>query len=34
MIGATNPLNADTGTIRGDLTNDKQFNLIHGSDSP
>ncbi|MBW3636187.1 MAG: nucleoside-diphosphate kinase [Armatimonadetes bacterium] len=34
MIGATNPLNAETGTIRGDLTNDKQFNLIHGSDSP
>ncbi len=34
MIGATNPLNADTGTIRGDLTNDKQFNLVHGSDSP
>ncbi len=33
MIGATNPLNADTGTIRGDLTNDKQFNLVHGSDS-
>ncbi len=34
MIGATNPLQAATGTIRGDLTNDKQFNLIHGSDSP
>ena len=34
MIGATNPLNAEMGTIRGDLTNDKQFNLIHGSDSP
>ena len=34
MIGATNPLNADPGTIRGTLTNDKQFNLIHGSDSP
>ena len=33
MIGATNPLNAETGTIRGDLTNDKQFNLVHGSDS-
>ncbi len=33
MIGATNPLNAATGTIRGDLTNDKQFNLVHGSDS-
>ena len=34
MIGATNPLNAEMGTIRGELTNDKQFNLIHGSDSP
>ena len=34
MIGATNPLDAQVGTIRGDLTNDKQFNLIHGSDSP
>lgn len=34
MIGATNPLNADSGSIRGQLTNDKQFNLIHGSDSP
>ena len=34
MIGATNPLQADPGTIRGSLTNDKQFNLIHGSDSP
>ncbi len=33
MIGATNPLSAETGTIRGDLTNDKQFNLVHGSDS-
>ncbi len=34
MIGATNPLQAEMGTIRGSLTNDKQFNLIHGSDSP
>ena len=34
MIGATNPLNAENGTIRGTFTNDKQFNLIHGSDSP
>jgi nucleoside-diphosphate kinase len=34
MIGATNPLQADPGTIRGQFTNDKQFNLIHGSDSP
>ncbi|HEX8463524.1 MAG TPA: nucleoside-diphosphate kinase [Abditibacterium sp.] len=34
MIGATNPLQADPSTIRGQFTNDKQFNLIHGSDSP
>ena len=33
MIGATNPLQAENGTIRGTFTNDKQFNLIHGSDS-
>jgi nucleoside-diphosphate kinase len=34
MIGATDPLNADPGTIRGEYTSDKQANLIHGSDSP
>jgi nucleoside-diphosphate kinase len=34
MIGATDPLNADPGTIRGEYTCDKQANLIHGSDSP
>lgn len=34
MIGATDPLNADPGSIRGTLTCDKQANLIHGSDSP
>ena len=33
MIGATDPLNAATGSIRGDHTMDKQANLIHGSDS-
>jgi len=33
MIGATDPLNAATGSIRGDYTMDKQANLIHGSDS-
>ncbi len=33
MIGATDPLNAATGSIRGDYTLDKQANLIHGSDS-
>ncbi len=34
MIGATDPLQVAPGTIRGDLTLDKQANLIHGSDSP
>ncbi len=34
MIGATDPLNAAPGSIRGDYTVDKQQNLIHGSDSP
>ena len=34
MIGATDPLNAEPGSIRADLTVDKQANLIHGSDSP
>lgn len=34
MMGATNPLEAAPGTIRGDLTTSMRFNLIHGSDSP
>ncbi|HYN89303.1 MAG TPA: nucleoside-diphosphate kinase [Ardenticatenaceae bacterium] len=33
-IGATNPLNADLGTIRGDLGMQIGRNLVHGSDSP
>ncbi len=33
MIGATNPLEADPGTIRGDLGTLFGENLIHGSDS-
>jgi nucleoside-diphosphate kinase len=33
MMGATNPLNADPGTIRGDLATEMGENLIHGSDS-
>ena len=32
-MGATNPLNAQPGTIRGDLAVDIQQNLVHGSDS-
>jgi len=34
MMGATNPLNAAPGTIRGDLTISMRENLIHGSDAP
>ncbi len=33
-IGATNPVNAAPGTIRGDLGVMTGRNLIHGSDSP
>jgi nucleoside-diphosphate kinase len=34
MMGATNPLNAEPGTIRGDFSVDIGRNVIHGSDSP
>jgi nucleoside-diphosphate kinase len=33
MIGKTNPLDADNGTIRGDYGVDVGRNIIHGSDS-
>ena len=33
LIGATNPLSAAPGTIRGDLGTDVGRNLIHGSDA-
>lgn len=33
IIGATNPLNADNGTIRGDFGVDVGRNIIHGSDA-
>lgn len=33
IIGATNPANADPGTIRGDLALSISNNLVHGSDS-
>ncbi len=33
-MGATNPLEAATGSIRGDLALDLGRNLVHGSDSP
>lgn len=34
MIGATNPVDAAPGTIRGDLALDMSHNVVHGSDSP
>ena len=34
QMGATDPQNADSGTIRGDMALFVQYNLIHGSDSP
>ena len=33
-IGATNPADAEPGTIRGDLAVAMPDNLVHGSDSP
>ena len=33
MNGATNPLEAACGTIRGDFAQDKGRNAVHGSDS-
>lgn len=34
MMGATNPQDADVGTIRGDFGIQVGMNIIHGSDSP
>ncbi|EPS69992.1 nucleoside diphosphate kinase 2, chloroplastic, partial [Genlisea aurea] len=34
LIGSTNPLNAEPGTIRGDLAVQTGRNVVHGSDSP
>lgn len=34
MMGATNPVNAAPGTIRGDLATFMTENVTHGSDSP
>lgn len=34
MIGALKPLEAVSGTIRGDFTTEVQTNLVHGSDAP
>jgi nucleoside-diphosphate kinase len=33
-IGATNPVDAEPGSIRGDLALSMPDNLVHGSDSP
>ena len=34
VIGATNPVEAAPGSIRGDFGLEVQTNLVHGSDSP
>ncbi len=34
LIGATNPLEATPGTIRGDFAIEIGTNMVHGSDSP
>ena len=34
MIGATFGCDAEAGTIRGDFSCSKRYNLIHGSDGP
>jgi nucleoside-diphosphate kinase len=34
IMGATNPLEATPGSIRGDLATELTENMVHGSDSP
>jgi nucleoside-diphosphate kinase len=34
LAGATNPVQAENGSIRGDLALEVQYNIVHGSDSP
>lgn len=34
LIGATNPLEAAPGSIRGDFANELPYNMVHASDSP
>lgn len=34
LIGATDPAQAEAGTIRKDFATSKQNNIVHGSDSP
>jgi nucleoside-diphosphate kinase len=33
VIGATDPIEADAGSIRGEFATEVTFNLVHGSDS-
>ncbi len=33
LIGATDPVEAETGSIRGDFALEVTFNMVHGSDS-
>lgn len=33
ILGATNPLEAEVGTIRGDFALETRYNLVHASDS-
>ena len=34
LMGATNPVNAEPGSIRGDFAHNFTENIVHGSDSP
>jgi nucleoside-diphosphate kinase len=34
LAGATNPVQAGNGSIRGDFALEVQYNIVHGSDSP
>ncbi|MBO8142140.1 MAG: nucleoside-diphosphate kinase [Firmicutes bacterium] len=34
LVGATNPLEAAPGTIRGDFAVELPYNIVHASDSP
>ena len=34
MLGATNPAEAEPGTIRADFATQTRYNLVHGSDGP
>jgi nucleoside-diphosphate kinase len=34
LMGATNPANAEPGTIRNDFADSIESNIVHGSDGP